>query len=226
MEQAFCLIVTGGTVDRKLLLEVYHGAYGYPVQPYVIGVDKGLEGLKELNIKPDLVIGDFDSVESGIRASYITSPDAVVRDNCVILNPEKDLTDTHAAVLEAEKMGFDRALIIGASGTRLDHTCANLGLLYTCLMHGIRAEILDCHNRIYLVEHRKIIRADNLYGPYISLLPFSDCVKGITLKGFQYDVENLLLRKGDTIGISNELREEEGHITVGDGYLYVMETKD
>lgn len=225
-ENKFCLIVSGGSVDQNLLAAVYEGAYGYPVHPYVIGVDKGLEALEQSNIEPDLIIGDFDSANDGIRAKYVTSPDAVARTNCIVLNPEKDFTDTHVAVLEAAKRGFTRALLLGATGTRLDHTLGNLELLYTCYQEGICAEILDLHNRISLIEKEKIVRAESLYGLYISLLPFSECVKGITLKGFKYNAHDLSIKKGETIGISNELREEEGHITIGDGYLFLMETKD
>ena len=225
-ESKYCLIVTGGSVDQNLLATVYEGAYGYPVHPYVIGVGKGLEMLEQLDIEPDLIIGDFDSANDGIRAKYVTSPDAVVREKCVVLNPEKDFTDTHVAVLEAAKRGFTQALLLGATGTRLDHTLGNMGLLFTCKQEGIHAEILDLHNRISLIQKEKIVRAENLYGPYISLLPFSECVKGITLKGFKYNANDLSIRKGETIGLSNELREEEGHITIGDGYLFLMETKD
>ena len=225
-ETSFCLIVTGGSVDQGLLADVYNGAYGYPVHPYVIGVDKGLEALEQLEIEPDLIIGDFDSANEGIRAKYMTSPDASFRDRCIVLNPEKDFTDTHVAISEAGKCGFTHVLLLGATGTRLDHTLGNLDLLFTCLQHGIKAEILDMHNRISVIEKEKIVRAENLYGPYISLLPFSENVKGITLKGFKYDVCDLSIHKGETIGISNELREEEGHIIIGDGYLFLMETKD
>ena len=206
-ETSFCLIVTGGSVDQGLLADVYNGAYGYPVHPYVIGVDKGLEALEQLEIEPDLIIGDFDSANEGIRAKY--------------------MTDTHVAISEAGKCGFTHVLLLGATGTRLDHTLGNLDLLFTCLQHGIKAEILDMHNRISIIEKEKIVHAENLYGPYISLLPFSENVKGITLKGFKYDVCDLSIHKGETtIGISNELREEEGHIIIGDGYLFLMETKD
>ena len=71
-EAKFCLIVTGGSVDQGLLAAVYEGAYGYPVHPYVIGVDKGLEALEQSDIEPDLIIGDFDSANDGIRAKYVT----------------------------------------------------------------------------------------------------------------------------------------------------------
>lgn len=98
-ESKYCLIVTGGSVDPNLLTAVYEGAYGYPVHPYVIGVDKGLETLEQLHMEPDLIIGDFDSANDGIRAKYVTSPDAVVREKCIVLNPEKDFTDTHLSLI-------------------------------------------------------------------------------------------------------------------------------
>ena len=47
-ESKYCLIVTGGSVDQNLLATVYEGAYGYPVHPYVIGVDKGLENVRTI----------------------------------------------------------------------------------------------------------------------------------------------------------------------------------
>ena len=48
----------------------------------------------------------------------------------------------------------------------------------------------------------------------------------IYLSGFKYGLSNATITKDETIGISNELREEEGHIIVGKGYLLIMETKD
>lgn len=224
-KETHCLIVAGGSVETQLLADVYEGAYGYPVHPYVIGVDKGLEALEQLHIEPDLAIGDFDSASDGIRAKY-KNPDAVLCGKSIVLQPEKDYTDTHVALLEAIKQKRKTALLLGATGTRMDHTFGNLGLLYTGKQQGLEVELLDTHNRISLLEHEKILCAKTSYGAYISLLPFSDTVKGITLKGFKYDVTCLSMKKGETIGISNELREEEGHITIGDGYLFLMETKD
>lgn len=216
-----CLIVTGGKVDKTLLLDVMKKR-----NYFVIGVDKGLEILEQLKMEPDLVIGDFDSANNGIRAKYVTSPDAIVRNKCIVLNPKKDFTDTHIAILEAMERGAKEIVLLGATGTRLDHTMANLGLLFLCLRAGVSAELLDTHNRITLIDRDKCLYKDKLYGPFISLLPATEVVRDITLKGFKYDAENLSLKQGETIGISNELREEEGHISIGDGCLFVMETKD
>ena len=218
-----CLIVTGGTVEPELLQQTLRDKNG---DCFIIGVDKGLEILEQLKIEPDLVIGDFDSADNGIRAKYVTSPDAIVRDDCIILQPEKDYTDTHVAVSEAINRGAETIILLGATGTRLDHTLANLGLLFVCESAGVHAEILDMHNRITLIQREATLYKDKLYGPFVSLVPATQCVRDITLKGFKYNACNLSIKQGETIGISNELREEEGHITIGDGCLYIMETKD
>jgi thiamine pyrophosphokinase len=208
------LIVTGGTVAVSLLKSVYTGG------EYVIGVDKGLEALDEADIAPDLVIGDFDSASEQIREKYMNSPGAVV------LNPMKDLTDTHAAVEKAIELKPENITILGASGSRTDHLLGNISVLLMPLKNGINCVLLDEHNRIRLIDRSCAIKRCEQYGRYISLLPFGERAAGITLKGFVYELDRACISLGETIGISNELREEEGLITVEEGYLLVMETKD
>lgn len=210
------LIVTGGSIDLEFLKRLI----SVEKNLYIIGVDRGLESLNKLNIEPDLVIGDFDSASDGIRAIYANSPGAVV------LSPEKDLTDTHAAVLEALKLKPGKITIVGATGTRLDHMMGNLAMLKLCLDCGAEAVIVDNNNRIRMIDKQLKISRDTMYGKYISCIPFSDRVTGINLTGFKYNLKDASMIKEETLGISNELGEEEGHITVGTGYLLVMETKD
>lgn len=210
------IIVTGGNINLTFLDRELRESQ----DSYVIGVDKGLDSLHALHVRPNLVIGDFDSVDNGIRAIYAGSPDAVV------LKPEKDYTDTHVAVLEALKRKPDRIKLLGATGTRLDHVMGNLALLKLCLLQGVEAVIVDEHNRIRMIDRQLRIRKNRQYGKYISCIPFSDRVEGLTISGFQYNLEGATIIKEETIGISNELREEEGLITLKTGYLLVMETKD
>lgn len=211
------IIVTGGTIREEFIKEVMSACCE---QPFVIGVDKGLEILDSNNIKPDLIIGDFDSAKESIKLKYINAPGAI------ILNPEKDFTDTHVAVVEALKMKPQSITIIGATGTRIDHLMGNISLLKLCLEKGVEAVILDEHNKIRMIDRRLVISKEKQYGKYISCIPFSDEVSGIYLSGFKYGLSNATITKDETIGISNELREEEGHIIVGKGYLLIMETKD
>lgn len=210
------IIVTGGNISLEFLdKEIRENK-----DSYIIGVDRGLDSLHSLQIHPNLVVGDFDSVDNGIRAIYAGSPGAIV------LNPKKDYTDTHVAVLEALKRKPSRIRILGATGTRLDHVMGNLALLKLCLLQGVEAVIVDEHNRVRMIDRQFRIKKNLQYGKYISCIPFSDRVEGLTISGFQYNLEKATIIKEETIGISNELREEEGFIMLEKGYLLVMETKD
>lgn len=210
------LLVTGGYVDIELLKTFYKANDDL----YIVGVDKGLESLYKAEIKPDMIIGDFDSACDSIRTIYIDSPDAIV------LNPEKDFSDTHAAVLKVFEMNPNSITIIGGTGSRIDHMMGTIGLLKLCHEKNINATILDKNNRIRLINDSIAISKANQYGKYVSCIPFSDKVTGVCISGFKYDADNIELIKEDTIGVSNELREEEGLITIKTGYLLVFETKD
>jgi len=215
MNHKYVLIVSGGEIIPQQLYDITKNR-----DCYVIGVDGANDTLMELNIEPDLIIGDFDSCSETVKDKFLSSS------KTKLLNPIKDLTDTHAAVLEAIKLKPEFITIIGATGKRLDHFMGNLALLKLCLDYGIKAEILDKHNRITMIDKQMKINKKNQYGKYVSLIPFSDEVTGITLTGFAYGLSNATMIKADTIGISNEIREEEGFITIKTGYLMVMETKD
>lgn len=210
------IIVTGGTLDEKILIRVLEQYE----QPYIIGVDKGIDTLKKLDIQADLLIGDFDSASEDVRI-YSRK-----QGNVIVLKPEKDYTDTHMAVLEALKQNPKEIILTGATGTRIDHVMANISVLKLCLEKGVKACIIDGNNRIRMIDKQCKIERKSMYGKYISCIPFSDRVTGINLIGFKYPLTDATMIKEDSIGISNELREEEGLIQIDTGYLLVMETKD
>lgn len=210
------IIVTGGRVSQTTLqniLTMYNDAF-------VIGVDHGLDAIDAFGIEPDLAIGDFDSADSLTKAKYTSL------NNTVVLNPMKDFTDTHVAVQYALEHGAKQIILVGATGTRLDHVQGNFALLKLCRMQGVDAVIYDENNKIQIINHSLTLSKSKQYGKYVSLIPFSDVVTGITLTGFVYNLQEATMIKEETIGISNEMREEECRITIKTGYLMVMETKD
>ena len=211
------LIVTGGFVDEALLLSLMNEKKDY----CIIGVDKGLETLDRLGIIPDMAVGDFDSADNSIKEKYANN------DNTVLLNPIKDKTDTHEAVCEALKLAPESIVILGATGGRIDHLLGNIGLLKICLDNGIdNSCIIDKNNKIRMINKGTVIKKKELYGDFISLVPFTDKAEGITLEGFKYSLSDGILFKDDTLGLSNELVKEEGLIKVKSGYLLLLETKD
>ncbi len=210
------MLVSGGRVTRSLLLNTIYSMN----EPYIVGIDGGLDILHECNIEPDLAVGDFDSATETVKKIYKD------KNNTIILNPVKDLTDTHVAVLKAIELGATRITILGATGTRLDHVMGNFALLKLCLNKGIEADILDENNRIRVIDKQLSIKKTEQYGKYVSCIPMSDKVTGVNLKGFVYELNNATMIDAETLGVSNEIREEEGHISVETGVLMVMETKD
>lgn len=216
MKNKNIIIISGGVCTDRLIIDTLAKADN----SFVIGVDRGSEVLDKLGITPDMVIGDFDSVDSSIREKYTHNS------NAIFLNPIKDATDTHMAVLEAIKLCPKTVTILGATGGRLDHMMGNFALLKLCLDEGIKCTIIDEQNKITMIDKQMRINKQEQYGKYVSLIPFSDEVTGISLTGFAYELSDATMIKADTIGISNEIREEEGFISIKTGYLMVMETKD
>ncbi len=211
------LIVTGGCVDTEWFKD-YVASRDYD---YTIAVDKGLEYCHEINLMPNIIIGDYDTVDKSILEQYRS-----MVENIIVYPPEKDYTDTHIAITTAFEYNPDVITIVGATGTRIDHVLANIGMLKLCVDNNVSAYIVDKNNVITMVDSDYEILKNNMYGKYISLLPYSEHVEGVTLEGFAYPLCDATLSIGESIGISNELESDIGHISVKGGYLIVIESRD
>lgn len=208
------LVVSGGYADLDFLRCIIDEK-----ERYIIGVDRGLEGLDVLGVKADLAVGDFDSAPQHIKNIY-------EKGHIIKLNREKDYTDTHVAVIEALKRKPEAVILVGATGGRLDHMLANINLLSICTKEKVQAFMLDTKNKIRIIDRPVSIKKTCQYGAYVSLIPYTDKVTGITLKGFKYKLSDKTLVRNETIGISNEIEREEGFITLESGELMVIESKD
>ena len=141
-------------------------------------------------------------------------------------NPEKDNTDTDIALKLAIQLKSSIITIMGALGKRMDHALANIHILKETLEVGIPCEIRDSYNKIYLIKDNITLTKNNTYGKYISLIPLTTTVEGITLKGFKYPLNNACLSIGLSLGVSNEIVEEVATIELKEGILIVIESKD
>lgn len=209
------LIVSGGNVEDNIL-ENFKNEFDY-----IIASDKGLEALDEYNIIPNYIIGDFDSIDKNILDKYINNKNIVIKE----LNPEKDYTDTHMAVKLAIELKSTKITIVGAIGTRLDHTIANIHILKEALDKDIECRIINSRNEIQLINKKTMLELDEDY-KYISLIPFTTNVKGVTLKGFKYLLEDATLQIGHSIGVSNEQLEDFAEIDLKEGILILIKSKD
>lgn len=208
------LILTGGSVNADFASE-YIRKWN-PDQ--IITADKGLLYAKQLGITPDIILGDFDSCNKNIMEEFST-------DEKIIAPCEKDDTDTGLAMIKAKEIGADEILLIGATGTRLDHVLGNIGQLVFAQRNGMKAQIVDEHNRIQALESKSVISKNDQFGKYVSLIPIYKAA-GVTLHGFKYPLNNDTLVFHESWGISNELVEEEGKISYKEGCLLMIESRD
>jgi len=215
-----CLIITGGKTD----LDFARSFLEKERIQKVIAVDGGLETADRLGLVPDYIVGDFDTVKAPVLERYRQIPYIVWEQH----RPEKNETDTELARSRALTLGCARIYFLGATGGRLDHMLANLHTLYACMQKGVEAYLIDPQNRICLLDQGKTFCRQELWGKYISFLPFTEQVTGITLKGFRYPLTDRTIRRGEEAGlcISNELAGETARLEFQDGILICMESHD
>lgn len=215
-----CLIVTGGKLDLAFARSFLKNTH----IDKIIAVDGGLESVEALGLTPDYIVGDFDTVKQEVLERFRQMPFIVWEQH----KPEKNETDTELARSRALTLGCGRIIFLGATGGRIDHLLGNLHALYACLEHGIEAWIVDRQNRICLLDEGKTFYRDAVFGKYISFMPYTEEVRGITLRGFKYPLNQKDIRRGQEVGlcVSNELAEEQAQITFDDGILICVESRD
>ena len=233
------IIVAGGELRSAYLKD-----YLTWVQPdYLIAVDRGLDVLMELGgsgrFKPDLIVGDFDS--TGRSFEEIKG----LGSTCEKLPREKDLSDLEYALKVAVERACDgekdgsgeepfhcepnpdsRIIILGATGGRLDHFLANVMDLQIPLEAGIRACIVDENNVIFLKDQSFQLSREYCFGKYVSLLPLTEESVDVTLKGFKYSGEHIVLKRGlASHGISNEIVDAQAEVIFEGAVMIVVESR-
>lgn len=208
------IIVSGGKAPSKKLLEniIKDGNI-------IIGADRGCEVLIQNKIIPDYVLGDFDSAskETILKLEQLGVPKTKFKE-------EKDFTDTTSAFNLAIDKGATEIVLLGATGTRYDHALGNIGLLLKALQLGVKAEIIDDNNKIYMINKPEILYGN--YGDIISFHAYSDLVSELTIKGAKYELNNYDLAVGDSLTVSNEFLDKPIEINFKNGTLMVLYTKD
>lgn len=188
---------------------------------YVICADGGLEKAEKLNLSPNLILGDFDSVDAKVLEHY-----KKLNIETVTFPSEKDYTDMELAVENAVKKGFKDIVLTGATGSRLDHTLANIQLLEKYYRHGINLEIIDNNNYISIISDNTDVKIKYKKDHFVSLVPVTEKLEGLTLIGFRYPLDNVIVQRGTALLISNEIIQDEGRIILKNGTALVFVSKD
>lgn len=207
------IVCNGSVKDYNVIRPFFENA------GYIISVDGGAGHLRKLGIMPDVLLGDFDSANRedieyfqtrGIKAEQFPV--------------EKDMTDSELAIERAVEKGVDEIIFIGAMGSRVDHSMANIFLLKKLLDQKVKACIADEHNRVYMFD--KTFSMPRVEGYKLSLIPVTEEVTGVTTKGLKYPLNNATMHLGTSWGVSNEFYEDIAGVTIGSGTLLVCLSRD
>ena len=185
------VIVSGGILEKEFVLPILQSEE----TEFIIGVDKGLQFLYENGIKPDYIVGDFDSVPREIVEYYRTEENVPIRE----FNPVKDASDTEIALRLCLGLRRKEIYILGGTGNRIDHLWANIQCLNIALAAGSEAMILDSHNRIRILEHGITLTRAEAFGKYFSVFPLELPVEDFSISGAKYPLQNHLLSAGDSL---------------------------
>lgn len=205
-----CVIIAGGTAPQGKMPLRYLAA-----ADYLICADRGANYAFSLGYVPDLIVGDFDSIDAQVLAAYKAQ-------GCLIdtYPVAKDFTDTELALQVALAKNPGEIALLAASGDRLDHTFANMLLLVNYWQAGTDIKIIGNDYQAWLC--RDTTTVTGCPGDLVSLLAVTPLVEGITLQGFQYPLQNETLALGSSRGISNVLAAPSGSITLLSGLALVL----
>ncbi len=213
IKKGTCIIIGAGDLTV--------GSFPYnPEEDYVIAADGGLMYCGVLEVEPDLILGDFDSLDEEYAAA-VESIKESCPDRVITLPVVKDDTDMLAAVKHGLKLGYRSFRLYGASGGRLEHTIANIQVLKYIKEQGGTGYIMDGSGMILMAQNEAIRFRDTMDG-YINIFAYGDSAKGVSVKGLKYELEDALLTNGMPLGVSNEFVGKESEIAVADGTLLII----
>lgn len=186
-----------------------------------IGVDRGAWILIDQHTHVHYAIGDYDSVcEEEFEAISAHA------ERLLTYPTEKDYTDLELAIQKAIELQPKKIYLFGITGGRLDHELINIQLLWQIVKRGIRAILIDQQNILEMTKPDKYTITNDPEFPYISFMPFSEYVKGLTLEGFFYPLRNHKISWGSTLCLSNKLLANHGTFYYEEGILLVIKSRD
>ena len=208
-----CVIIGAGelTVDR---IPVRDG-------DFVIAADGGYAYSRRLGLEPDLILGDFDSLDEENRRQV-----EAIRKECPervqVLPVMKDDTDMLAAMKEGLKRGFRHFDIYAAAqGKRLSHTIANIQCLNYLKERGASGRLIEAEETVFLIRNETVCFSSRQRG-FLSLFSLGERAEGVTIRHMKYELDRAEVTNDFPVGVSNEFIGEPASITVEKGTLLVI----
>ncbi len=223
LDDRYAVIVSGGEAGADCW-DVEHGTPGAQSLIFgagtVIAADSGAEYLHSLGTVPSIFVGDFDSCGPDAYEFCKQGGSKIIR-----LQKDKDDTDTEAAVGIASELGYKQLVLIGGfGGTRFEHSLANFFLIESCRNRGADLVVVSRRSVAFGLSgaEREIY---GKAGDWVSLFPITREVSGVSVTGLLFPLSEATLRRGATLGVSNEMLGARAGIGARRGFLGVVLTE-
>ncbi len=175
----------------------------------VIAADGGLAHLEEIGLRPDIILGDFDSLGH-------------IPEGAEVYPVEKDDTDSMLAIKKGLELGCDRFYIYGAlDGKWVDHTMANFQALQYLAERGKRGWLIGKRQIVTAIHNDSIVFPPFCYQE-LSVFCMGCDAKGVSIRGMQYEMEDGVLSSGFPLGARNHFIQKKATVEVKDGTLLLM----
>lgn len=200
-----------------------------PQRDFLIAADAGLRYLERAALRPDLVVGDWDTLGAPPQ-----------HDSLVALPRIKDVTDTFAAMEAGAERGYRHFLLYGCLGGRVEHTIANLQHLAWLAARGMQGALIGDGQAVTLLagprtlafaagdaplETGTILDAlpiDRRRGSFLSAFSYGEETRGVTMEGLQYTLDDATLTSTFPLGVSNEFLGGPARLSWNSGMLLLV----
>ena len=190
------------------------------IDDLIIAADGGSQHCIALDLRPNLLIGDLDSIDEKVLNEWRSDGVAIIS-----YSADKDQTDLELALLYAQDQGVSEILVYGAAGGRLDMTFGNLTLLaHPDLL--IPITLICGVEEVHLLRQGESLGLNGTPGDTVSLIPLQPGPSTVTTEGLKYPLTSEDLVFGYTRGISNQLVEEQARIKLESGLLAVIHIRN
>jgi thiamine pyrophosphokinase len=182
---------------------------------YIICADGGSRHARTLDVKPDLIIGDMDSIEKA-QLQKLREGDVSIE----LFPHDKNETDLELAIHRAIELDPEQIVIIAALGGRLDQTIANISLLTDLRLSKFDIRLDDGVEEIFLCRNQGQVYGSR--GDIVSLIPWQGAVSEVETTDLKWPLRKETLYPDKTRGISNEMTGHTASISIGSGLLLVV----
>ena len=202
-----CIILANGKPPRKNIIKFFNRK-GYNT---LICADGGANSALKLNLTPDVIIGDMDSISAEAKRKFSRSSKliSIIRQND---------TDVEKCLKYAIKKGFSQALLTGVTGNRLDHTICNLGIV---LKYFQQIDISLIAEESYLKTYKRNVKLKSFKGETISLYGFDKKTR-IQSIGLKYHLNNVALPFGEKESTSNVSTGRNVELKIRNGIIFII----